>query len=77
MAAMLSPEKTPKSRGWQREHAKQRIGKPLTWRCPRCGSPPGQFCVSKNGREISSIGNTHNARIMHGKKLSKSYRAWT
>jgi hypothetical protein len=75
MAAMLSPEKTVKHR--QREHAKQRIGKPLTWSCPRCGAPAGEFCISKNGIEMTQLGMTHNARIMHGKKLSKSYRAWT
>jgi len=76
MAAMLSPEKTPKHRGWQREHAKKRIGRPLTWACPRCGAAVGEFCVSKNGREILSIGNTHNQRIVPNKKLTKSYWAW-
>jgi hypothetical protein len=77
MAAMLSPEKTPKHRGWQRAHAKARIGKPLTWSCPRCGAQAGEFCVSRTGNEMTQLGMTHNARIMHGKKLSKSYRAWT
>jgi hypothetical protein len=77
MAAMLSPEKTPKHRGWQRAHAKARIGKPLTWACPRCGAAIGEFCVSRTGNEMTQLGMTHNARIMHGKKLSKSYRAWT
>jgi hypothetical protein len=64
-------------RNWQREHAKKRIGKPLTWACPRCGAAIGEFCISKNGIEMTQLGMTHNARIMHGKKLSKSYRAWT
>jgi hypothetical protein len=74
---MLSPTTPNKHRGWQREAAKKRIGKPLTWACPRCGSPAGEFCISRTGNEMTQLGMTHNARIMYGKKLSKSYRAWT
>jgi hypothetical protein len=73
----LSPEKTTvKHRGWQREHAKQRIGRPLTWACPRCGALPNEFCITKRGIEMTQLGSVHNARLTPGKKLSKSYRAW-
>jgi len=61
---------------WQRAKAKQRIGRPLTWACSRCGAGPGEFCVSRNGREQTAIGHTHNERIVPHKKPSKSYRAW-
>ena len=74
---MLSSTTPNKHRSWQREAAKKRIGKPLTWVCARCGSPPGEFCVSKNGNELTQLGMTHNQRIVPNKKLSKSYRAWT
>jgi hypothetical protein len=73
---MLSSTTPNKHRSWQREAAKKRIGKPLTWVCARCGSPPGEFCVSKNGNEMTQLGMTHNARITPNKKLTKSYRAW-
>jgi hypothetical protein len=66
----------PGDRGWQRAAAKKRMGKTLYVTCARCGAPPGEFCVSKNGREIMSIGMTHNERITPDKKLTKSYRAW-
>jgi hypothetical protein len=58
---------------WQRDAAKQRIGKPLTWPCPRCGAVAGDFCVSRNGKELTQIGMTHNERITPDKRLSKSY----
>jgi phage baseplate assembly protein gpV len=64
------------TRSWQREHAKQRIGKPLTWICPRCGAQVGEFCISRNGNELTQLGMTHNQRITPNKTLSKSYRAW-
>jgi hypothetical protein len=73
---MLSPTTPNKHRGWQREAAKKRIGKPLTWACPRCGAAIGEFCISKNGHELTQLGMTHNQRIVPNKKLSKSYRAW-
>jgi len=72
---MLSP--TPRKRGWQREAAKARIGKPLTWACQKCGALAGEFCISRNKRELMSLGMTHNERITPNKKPSKSYRAWT
>jgi len=62
------------TRNWQREHAKRRIGKPLTWACPRCGALVGEFCISRNGNELTQLGMTHNERIVPNKKLSKSYR---
>jgi hypothetical protein len=71
---MLSP--SAKHRDWQRAHAKQRIGRPLTWACARCGAAAGEFCISRNGNELTQIGMTHNERIVPNKKLSKSYRAW-
>jgi len=64
------------TRNWQREVAKKKIGKPLTWACPRCGAQAGEFCLSRNGREQTAIGHTHNERIVPNKKPSKSYRAW-
>jgi hypothetical protein len=63
-------------RPWQREAAKQRIGKPLSWPCLRCGAIAGDFCISRNGRQLTSLGMTHNERITPSKKPSKSYRAW-
>ena len=61
---------------FSREAAKRRIGKPLTWACMKCGAPAGEFCISRNGREMTSIGCTHNERIVPHKKPSKSYRSW-
>jgi hypothetical protein len=52
------------------------MGKTLHVACRQCGAQPGEFCVSKNGREIMSLGMTHNERITPNKKPSKSYRAW-
>jgi len=42
----------------------------------KCGAPAGEFCISRNGREMTSIGCTHNERIVPHKKPSKSYRSW-
>jgi hypothetical protein len=75
-AAMLSPPATTKHSGWQREAAKKRIGKPLTWACPRCGAGIGEFCISRTGNQMTQLGMTHNARITPNKKPSKSYRVW-
>jgi hypothetical protein len=73
---MLSPARTKQHRGWQRDAAKKRIGKPLTWACPRCGAPANEFCITKRGIEMTQLSSVHNARLTPGKKPSKSYRAW-
>jgi len=72
---MLEPT-APRRRGWQREAAKARIGKPLTWACQKCGALAGEFCISRNGRELKSLGMVHSERLTPNKKPSKSYRAW-
>jgi hypothetical protein len=46
-----------------RTAARARQAKPLSKGCTHCGALPGHFCRTKNGKEITNLGQIHNARL--------------
>jgi len=50
------------------------LAKPLAFACDYCGAGPGELCRTRTGAEISSPGQTHEARLSGGKGRFARYR---